>query len=440
MKNVFISLLIIFLHCTFLEAQVGCGFPSIVIQNASQLEILTGDPDFCDTIDVPIEITNVVDLTPLNFIKKARSIRITINEGNLKHLVGLDSLEEVASIDITSLFGKDLESINAFGALRKLDRLTISSNPSLVHIEAMPLIDSLFFFEFRSNPMMAALDFLPNLKSCNHLGVSLNEALGSLSFDRNLSSSTLIEISSCPKLTEIYLPSTSEDMTAINLSLLEKLETIHVNDNAAKRINSFYINELPSLKNFKGLDSLEKVAAFFAFWGCESLTSIGNYPRLDTIGMLGLGQNDILEDISGLSNLEYIADQLYISESINLSMCNLRSFCEFAARDTAATTVFDNGSGCATAAEIISSCALTNTVDDVGPRILVVYPNPVSDVLTIETPKSARGKKFEIIDSLGKVHRIGRVDDLPLHEDISELASGLYFVRLDVFSQVILKL
>lgn len=73
---------------------------------------------------------------------------------------------------------------------------------------------------------------------------------------------------------------------------------------------------------------------------------------------------------------------------------------------------------------------------------ILVYPNPVSDLLTIKTVNS-KGIKLEIFNTAGQKTAVFSTDDVILNASFSELPSGLYIVRIvagsEVFTQRIVK-
>ncbi len=422
--------LILFSSPLILNAQSDCGFPIIEINKASDFSSYFSNQESCDTINYPIRINNVADLRPLNFIKKlTHELSIEITNIDLEELVGLDSLEEATTISISGFRGS-VKTINAFKSLKKLDRLIISSLASLTHIEPIPGIDTLVAFESWSNSSLKTLDFLPNLKQCKFFDIAFNDNLESIGLDKNLSNVTQFEISRCPKIEELYLPKDSESMNSVLFSNLENLRTIHINENDTKDISSFFIRFLPKLESFEGLDSLEKVKFYFAFIGCDKLSSIGDFPKLDTVSLLGLIDNDRLEDLSGLENLSYISDTLYITENSALSDCNIESFCSFVDRKIEAAVIFDNKSGCATAEELINSCISTNVDDELNINDVSVYPNPVVDILQVDIPINFIGEKYSIVDISGRVRKSNLLENGLNDINLTGLNKGVYFIKI----------
>ncbi len=89
--------------------------------------------------------------------------------------------------------------------------------------------------------------------------------------------------------------------------------------------------------------------------------------------------------------------------------------------------VTDTASGCELESEIIN-VTLTNSVSALEFFNLKVYPNPVSDVLTIQTEDVLSNAKIDVINSRGQIVR--RVESqLPGTVSLNNLPSGMYFVK-----------
>ena len=59
-----------------------------------------------------------------------------------------------------------------------------------------------------------------------------------------------------------------------------------------------------------------------------------------------------------------------------------------------------------------------------------IYPNPAQDQLNIRFLELANNTSLEIYDIHGKLLKSLMINDLETHLDVSEYASGVYFVRL----------
>ena len=115
--------------------------------------------------------------------------------------------------------------------------------------------------------------------------------------------------------------------------------------------------------------------------GLENITSIG--------GMLKICNNDVLTSLTGLENVTFIGGDLRISSNELLSDCAVQSICNYLANPNGIIEIHDNATGCNSQQEVEDSCALIWVEDLIPLSSLIIYPNPTSTTITIETPSQA---------------------------------------------------
>jgi len=74
---------------------------------------------------------------------------------------------------------------------------------------------------------------------------------------------------------------------------------------------------------------------------------------------------------------------------------------------------------------------------------ITLYPNPAQTLLNITSPDNVAGLSIEIIDAMGRILKVAVIErsDLKLVLDISDLVSGVYFIRpLNTSNSVVKKL
>lgn len=83
--------------------------------------------------------------------------------------------------------------------------------------------------------------------------------------------------------------------------------------------------------------------------------------------------------------------------------------------------------------------SLVSAIEDVLEiNPLKVYPNPVCDILVLET--TIENQTYQIIDGKGTVVRLGIVDSFPFELDFTGIPSGVYILKIDQHkSQMIIK-
>ena len=92
--------------------------------------------------------------------------------------------------------------------------------------------------------------------------------------------------------------------------------------------------------------------------------------------------------------------------------------------------IHDNAAGCNSQAEVDTTCkhlSVENLTIDGG---WLIYPNPASTIITIETPSTYAQIQLSIMDVNGQVLIAHQITEPNTQVDISNLSSGVYFVRL----------
>ncbi|WP_162147248.1 T9SS type A sorting domain-containing protein [Flavobacterium enshiense] len=64
-------------------------------------------------------------------------------------------------------------------------------------------------------------------------------------------------------------------------------------------------------------------------------------------------------------------------------------------------------------------------------KLLVLYPNPSADIITIKTNESLDNTNYCITDQTGRLMQTGQLNPDITNIDISQYSSGLYFFRID---------
>lgn len=86
--------------------------------------------------------------------------------------------------------------------------------------------------------------------------------------------------------------------------------------------------------------------------------------------------------------------------------------------------------GCTFTDSIYVNVVVCTFVDEIAAdEVLRLYPNPASTQLLVEVAATAYGT-LQVVDALGKVVDVQRVQGANLRMDVSDLTPGLYFLRL----------
>lgn len=88
------------------------------------------------------------------------------------------------------------------------------------------------------------------------------------------------------------------------------------------------------------------------------------------------------------------------------------------------STAFDNNLA---SSWVASTNALENVSFDYNASV-TIYPNPTANVLTVSTPSGI--EKIELLDVSGKIVKLIQGNSNEIRTDISDLSSGMYFVKV----------
>lgn len=208
----------------------------------------------------------------------------------------------------------------------------------------------------------------------------------------------------------------SNQLTSLDLRGLINLKTIYC-----------YYNKMTSL-NVQGLIKLETLHSAF-----NHLTSLDLKGIINLKFLICVNNQLTSLDLQGLLNLDYlncrynqltsldvkntkIVDQIYFENNPNLKYicCNEERI------EGIKNMAIANGQNC----EVDSECSVTNTQDLY--TNINTYPNPVSDILYLDTNEN--WTKAEIFDIARRVMRSVNLHSSSM--DVSDLQSGTYFIRL----------
>jgi hypothetical protein len=330
------------------------------------------------------------------------------NNSSLENLIGLNSLEYIAS---------DFKLIDPEG--------------SVTSLSGIDLLDSIGGCMY-----LNGLLNLNNLSSTNSLKI-INGTLEISIWNENLTSlggfSSLHTIGNDLILWIPYIQS---------LSGLDSLESI----GSDLVIGSF---DLISLANLGSLSSLGGSLKIYT----EKLTDLQGLEKLHSIGTdLNIEKNDALINLKGLDSLKYISGSIYIydnpllnsltgldfinSDSIdyilimdnpNLKTCNVESICSFISSSSSVTSISGNHQGCNSETEIEIECETVSVADPLSSHI-IIYPNPAENFVTINMPEGKHADMVNIYDQAGRLVR--QIKPYNPQIDISDIESGVYILEI----------
>ena len=239
---------------------------NIAIQNNASVVLIDLDKvknigyNSTDPTSNIVGIFGNASITSINTFKSLEQYNGELNFGGnplLESILGFDSLKTVTSIRILD---QNLNNISGFSAIDSLDKFYINGPNNLINLDAMSQVMTI---------KELTLAYMPNLK--NIAGFS------------QLIKADNIYLYGIRDLKEINLP----NLTTVNQLSLSDLDSVAVLNNigALERANALAITNLPLLASITTFNNLS-----------------GIYQDLT------LSNNPILEDITGLYNLEYLND------------------------------------------------------------------------------------------------------------------------------------
>jgi hypothetical protein len=188
----------------------------------------------------------------------------------------------------------------------------------------------------------------------------------------------------------------------------------------------------PDFASFSGLYNLTSIGGL-TIWGNEGLKALSGLENLVSItGDVEIVWNESLTDLSGISNIDASSiENLSIYNNLSLSSCAVQSICEYLASPNGQITIHGNDSGCNSQQEVESLCAVG--VNETYPEssTINIFPNPISDKVSISLAHQPSEDAFLLIYSPeGKQILFRQITLSTTILDVSDLAPGVYFIRV----------
>jgi hypothetical protein len=231
-----------------------------------------------------------------------------------------------------------------------------------------------------SNKQISSLEGIGNFKNLERLYCLQNEII----------TLNLQELSSLT-----FLSCGTNQLSSLNIQELENLEYVYCNNNLLTTIN------VKGLVNLKTLDCNTNQLINLDVKELANLKTLRCYKNHLTALYLKEAKLNHTLLFQENPELSYICcDEDRITEIKNMAI--------------------ENGQNC----EVNSECSVTNTTDFF--QEVNIYPNPVSDILYLDT--NEHWTKADIYDISGRIIRSISLDTSSM--DVCGLESGTYFIRL----------
>ncbi|MBK9254951.1 MAG: T9SS type A sorting domain-containing protein [Saprospiraceae bacterium] len=433
-------------------------------ENLKMLELSVNS----DTMDRVI-ILNNPSLIEIQLLKEVKVIKSgTINISNNKRLKNLDclnnlkyvhssliiedidSIEYLPNFDSLQFVGLDLtlignlnksvlcktKNIPLFQKLQHIGRdLFISSFPwsevdaysafnELETVRSVRIFDSDFKYLSGFNKLVSVqngidISIISNVSDIN--GFNNLVEVGSLSIDRNY------ELRNFTGFKNLKTVRGNVNLYASNVYLesyqgLANLEYVG---------GKFTMNSNRNLRSL-GLKNLSYVGGNFWISDSDRITNVDELATLTTVkGEMYVFHNDLLEDISGLANVDYAdVTEIDFRAHPETSFCAIKLFCDYLTEKPTSSFKIGqgNGAGCTTREEVLEQCRLVSTTDLTDDKDIVIYPNPAAAEFYIKVPEGTAVLDVRVYNLSGQLIHYDRVHDGRV--DITRLSPGVYMARM----------
>lgn len=361
----------------------------VVIQEAERGSITTlrglaGITHFEQSLEIH-DNSALLDLSGLENVVSIGSLNIFGNPG-LRRLKGLEQLETLPN-SLRIAFNHALEEIGSLGQLRTIgEDFTISDNRKLISTAGLNNLTAIGgYLSVLFNESMVDLKGLESL-------VTLGKGL-------------LLE----------------ENPQLRGLNGLSALTSIGGNCQIINNVQ---------LRSLEGLESVESINGNLQIAENPYLIDLTALSRVRSInGLLLIYRNVGLKSLAGLDSIDYRSIQtLGILSCDILTDCSVKSVCDYLMASPEESSISYNGNGCNYLTQILDSCR-EGGINSSPPlrKEPVFFPNPTGGALEVRG-EGIQAATYEVADRLGRVLMMGTLE--PKKIDLSELAAGMYFIRL----------
>lgn len=225
-----------------------------------------------------------------------------------------------------------------------------------------------------------------------------------------------------------------------NLSGLDNINSIGGN---LEIVNTPFISNLAELSNLTyvgGAIRIENDISLTSLWGLSNITSIG--------GDLSIQENEMLQNLGGLINLQSINGELVlrfnglnsiegiknidatsilhleISFQYYLSICEVKSICDYLSNPNGGSFIYSNYDGCNSKSEIIDACTVSVLKIERGTDF-ILYPNPATNEVVLKSGKNIEELDIYNLQGQQVLHRESKGSI-----DVTTLQPGIYIIEV----------
>lgn len=423
-------------NCTEIEGDVTISGANIT--NLNGLNVVTHIGGILYVIDNP----SLISLSGLEGLNSSSWLNIQDNE-LLTNLLGLQNLDSILGGYIG--YNESLTNLSGLDGIISFEQFFIESNISLSSLSGFENLTTVGEIWIAGNDALTSLSDLSNLTSANNLLIGHNDALSNLNGLEGLSSingylrifansglsslAGLNNLTSIGNFLEISSNSSLPDLTGLN-----NLTTI---------TNNIVINNNDLLTNLDGLNSLHFVGAGVRITDNDVLNDLTALSSLITIGngplefgsiVYGMPGNASLTSLTGIDNIQAgsISD-IFIIDNPSLSICEVRSVCEYLVSPSGYVWIENNAIGCNSPGDVEAACGVGIIDNNTPEPQITINPNPASTAITISLPSTIPVDNTTIsIYNVNAQQVLSRPITEPITVlDIYALPRGMYFARVN---------
>jgi len=352
-------------------------------------------------------ITSLVGFEDLDFIGGWLTLD---HNNNLMNLQGLDNLT-VVQVGLSISSNEKLESLDGIESLTStgIGGIFINDNPILEDIDGLKNINgNIGSIDIEYNDSLSVISCFNNVDTIASLMIEVNKSLESITGFNDVSSIT-------------------ESLVIYTNGKLKTVSGFSSLENIGGNLMIFGNSTLPDLS---GLEKVSSVGGNLDITENNMLTTLGSLSNLNKVyGRLLLTGNNQLENLHGLDSLNTsLIEQIIIKNNSSLSLCSVKSVCDYLEQVSSEIEIFNNYEGCNTIEEVEDACAASNVANNFSGMKINIYPNPTCDYIFVSGNGNFTDYQISVYNQFGQ----NVIDNAAINEsiNISSLSEGLYIVEV----------
>ncbi len=414
------------------------------------------------------DIDNFATTYP-NCTELTHDLNIDGQNSNITNLLGLS---ELVSAQYLFIQGTQVNTLEGLHNLVSIVDLALWGNSNLQNLEGLTQLQSAGGLEIWINSGIQDLTGIDNLQSVDRLSLFANPNLSDinhLSFLTTLSSLTIggngfSQLTGLENLQSVDGDISITDELLLNVDELSSLQSVGgsiyiaflpllTDVSALNQVNSadnLYFLECNSLANLTGLQNIQTVSGTLRIGFMPQLTDISALSGLTSAQALEIYENPLLPSLTGLEQLMSVTQNVYVMDNLSLndvssinnivpggqsevvvarnpllSVCDNDFICGVIFDPQIPEFITDNAVGCGSVPQVAARCLLASEHIDLSEAI-VISPNPVQGVLTIQLDRGIQLQHVEVYSMLGQLLQTLNTS----HVDFSNLPDGMYLVKI----------